>query len=204
MIYGVCTIEVPPGKVNDALAGLREAVTAGHAGGKLLACWYSEIGHLNRVLAIFAHDGGESLAVAQQNALKSDDPFGVAAMATHLTLDAYAAFPDFPVLTPGDVGPIFEVREYRLRKAGLAPTIELWRKQIPLRSSVSPLGTALYALNGLVPRFMHIWPYRTLNDRLDLRNEAVKQGVWPPPGGLAHIEAMHSEIFLPAAFSPVH
>lgn len=204
MIYGVCTIEVPPGKVNDALASLGEAVKAGRTGGKLLACWYSEIGRLNRVLAIFEHDSGESLAVAQQQALNSDDPFGVAKVATHLTLDSYAAFPDFPVLTPGAAGPIFEVREYRLRKAGLAPTIELWRKQIPLRSAVSPLGTALYALNGLVPRFMHIWPYRTLNDRLDLRNEAVKQGVWPPPGGLVHIEAMHSEIFLPAAFSPVH
>ena len=204
MIYSVCSIEVPPGKVNDALASLGEAVKAGHIGGDLRACWYSEIGRLNRILAISAHPSGEALAAAQQAALTSDNAYGVASIATHITLDAYAAFPDFHVLTPGNVGPVFEVRQYQLRKAGLAPTLELWRKVIPARSKLSPLATAMYAINGLVPRFMHIWPYRTLDDRMRIREDAVKQGVWPPPGGIAHIEAMQSEIFLPAAFSPVH
>ena len=204
MIYGICSIEVPPGKVNDALASLGEAAKERRTGGELLACWYSEIGRLNRILAIFEHQDGNALVQARQAALASEDAYGVARFATHLTLNAYAAFPDFPVLTPGSFGPIFEVREYGLRKAGLTPTLDLWRKQIPIRSTVSPLATALYALDGLVPRFMHIWPFRTLNDRLNLRDEAVKQGKWPPPGGLAHIESMHSEIYLPASFSPVH
>jgi len=51
--------------------------------------------------------------------------------------------------------------KYQLRKAGLAPTLELWRKVVPARSKLSPLATALYAVNGVVPRFMHVWPYRT-------------------------------------------
>jgi hypothetical protein len=137
-------------------------------------------------------------------ALASGDAYGVAKLATEITLDAYAAFPDFAVLAPGKVGPVFEVREYQLTKTGLAPTIDLWRTAIPKRSTVSPLGAALYALSGRVPRFMHIWPYPTLDERLRLRDESVKRGVWPPPGGLPHIAAMHSEIYFPAAFSPVH
>ena len=204
MIYSVCSIEVPPGKVNDALAGLADAVKAGRVGGELHACWYSEIGRLNRILAISAHPSAEAFALAQDSALRSDNAYGVANLATHVTLDAFASFPEFDVLTPGNVGPVFEVRQYQLRKTGLAPTLELWRKVVPARSKLSPLSTAMYALSGLVPRFMHIWPFRTLDERMRLREEAVKQGLWPPPGGIAHIETMQSEIYLPAAFSPVH
>ena len=204
MIYSVCSIEVPPGKVNDALARFGQAVAAGTVGGELRACWYCEIGRLNRILAISAHEGPEALAAAQQSAMTSSDPYGVAELATQLASDAYVAFPEFDVLPPGSVGPVFEVRQYHLRKAGLAPTVELWGRVAKARAKLSPLATVMYAVNGLVPRFMHIWPYRSLNDRMQIREDAVKQGLWPPPGGLAHIESMQSEIFLPAAFSPVH
>lgn len=204
MIYSVCDIEVPPGKVNDALAGIGEAFAAKRAAGELRACWYAEIGRLNRILAISAHESGEALADAHREALASDDAYGVAGIAVGITLDAFAPFPEFDVLAPGSHGPVYEVRTYQLRKAGLVPTIGLWAKAIPPRSTLSPLATAMYAVSGRVPRFMHIWPFRSLNDRMRLREEAVKRGLWPPPGGLAHIEAMQSEVFLPASFSPVH
>jgi len=54
MIYSVCTIEVPPGKVNAAVAGVKSALEAGAITGELRACWYSEIGRLNSVLMISA------------------------------------------------------------------------------------------------------------------------------------------------------
>ena len=42
-----------------------------------------------------------------------------------------------------------------------------------------------------------------LDDRMAVRADAVQKGVWPPPGGLPHIETMQSEIYLPAPFSPL-
>ena len=107
------------------------------------------------------------------------------------------------MLPPGDHGPVFEVRTYQLRKTGLKPTLDLWGRVLKPRTALSPVATVMYAVNGLVPRFMHIWPYKSLNDRMRIREDAVKQGLWPPPGGLAHIETMQSEIYLPAAFSPL-
>lgn len=202
MIYSVCSIEVPPGKVNDALAGLGEAFKSNRVAGELRGCWYAELGRLNRILAISAHATTEALAEAQRNALASENAYGVADIASGITLDAFASFPDFDVLPAGEHGPVYEIRTYQLRKAGLAPTLALWAKAVPARSKLSPLATAMYAISGLVPRFMHIWPYRSLNDRMRVREDAVKQGLWPPPGGLAHIEQMQSEIYLPAAFSP--
>jgi len=200
MLYSVLNVEVHPGKVNDALAGIEKS-TGREA---LRACWYAEIGRLNRVLAIYAYPSADAAANAQAAALTAEDPFGVSSFATGVSVDTYASFPGVDVLPPGDYGPVFEVRQYQLRKTGLKPTIDLWAKAVPPRSTLSPLATVLYALSGLVPRFMHIWPYRTLNDRVRIREDSVKQGLWPPPGGLAHIESMQSEIYLPAAFSPVH
>jgi NIPSNAP len=202
MIYGVCTIEVPPGKVNEALAGLGDAAAAGHLGA-LRGCWYSEIGRLNRILMIAEHPSGDALAAAHQSSLASENPFGVAGIATAITLDAYATFPGVEFLPSGNVGPVFEVRTYQLKRSGLTPTFAAWAKVLKARMELSPLAVVMYAVNGVVPRFMHIWPFRSLNERMSIRADAVKQGVWPPPGGLQHIESMQSEIFLPAAFSPL-
>ena len=203
MIYSVCYIEVPPAKVNDALAGLSGAVSAGRIGGELRGCWYSEIGRLNRILAITAYPAADPLTEMQRALLMSEDPFGVASVATAITLESYATFPGVDFLQPGNVGPVFEVRTYQLKRSSLTPTFAAWDKVLKARTALSPLATVMYAVSGVVPRFMHIWPFRSLNDRMSIRADAVKQGVWPPPGGLQHIESMQSEIFLPAAFSPL-
>jgi hypothetical protein len=203
MIYSVCNIAVPPAKHNAALEGLQKSRDAGRIGGDLRGCWYAEVGQLNRVLAIFAHHSADELFASHDAALRGGDPLGVAAIATRVTLDAYATFPGVDFLPAGAVGPMFEVREYQLKRPGLAATFAAWDKVLDARRKVSPLATVMYALTGAVPRFMHIWPFATLNDRMALREAAVKQGVWPPPGGLDHIEAMQSEIFLPASFSPL-
>jgi NIPSNAP protein len=204
MIYSVCSIEVPPAKHSAALAGIKQAIDADRIAGELRGCWYCEIGRLNRVLAIWAYPSADALAEDRDAILRSDDPFGVTGVALEITLDAYATFPGVEFLPPGAAGPVYEVREYRLKRSGLAPTFAAWAKVLDARRKVSPLATVMYALDGAVPRFMHIWPFTTLNDRMRLRAEAVSQGVWPPPGGLEHIEAMQSEIYLPAAFSPLN
>ena len=203
MIHSVCSIEVPPARHGDAIAGVKQAVESRRIDGQLRACLYCEIGRLNRVLAIWSHRSADAAFSNQDVLLRSGDPFGVADVASRVTIDAYATFPGVDFMPAGKVGPVFEVREYRLKRSGLTATFEAWAKVLDARRKISPLATVMYALTGDVPRFMHIWPFATLNDRSVLREAAVKQGVWPPPGGLAHIEAMQSEIFLPAAFSPL-
>jgi hypothetical protein len=59
------------------------------------------------------------------------------------------------------------------------------------------------AVSGPVIRFMHIWPYPSLNDRARLREKAVADGVWPPPGGPTLLASQQSDIYLPAPFSPM-
>jgi len=203
MTYDVTIIAVRPGTHPDALARLRPQLLGEVAAGEFLACWYSDLGAINQILLI--HGGGdEAGAVARRTAIvTSKDPFGVGKFMTGLTMDTYVSFPFMPRITPGRCGPVYEVRSYVLRPDGLATTIELWRKAVPGRLTVSPLLAAMYSVTGPLLRFMHIWPYASLDERQRLRTKAVADGVWPPPGGPDQLIAQQADIFLPADFSPL-
>jgi NIPSNAP protein len=203
MTYDVTIITVRPGTHPDALARLRPQLVGREAAGEFLACWYSELGAINQILLI--HAGGGEGAVARRGAIvTSKDPFGVSEFMTGLTMDTYVSFPFMPRITSGRCGPIYEVRSYVLRPDGLATTIELWRKAVPGRLTVSTLLAAMYSVTGPLLRFMHIWPYASLDERQRLRTKAVADGVWPPPGGPDQLVAQQADIFLPADFSPLN
>ena len=78
-------------------------------------------------------------------------------------------------------------------------------KQIIEHTLWVPLArvTAMTSVTGTVTRFMHIWPYRSLDERMRLRAKAVDDGVWPPPGGPGYLASQQSDIYLPAPFSPL-
>jgi hypothetical protein len=201
MIESVVYIEVPPGKVGEALGAIERA--QGRMQGALQGCWSSEIGRLNRILHIARYGSADALSEDRRQAQAGGDPFGVAALATSITFEAYQLFPGVEFLAPGTHGPVYEVRTYQVRHAGLAATFDAWARVLEARMKISPLVAVMHALDGRVPRFMHLWPYASLNDRMAIRADAVQRGVWPPPGGLPHLDTMQSEIFLPASFSPL-
>jgi len=198
--YDVTIIAVRPGTHPQALASLGK--TLGNDP-MLLACWYSDIGAVNQVLLIRKIADAGSALDSRLAALKSQNPFGIGEFITAMTLDTYVPFDFMPVLQPGTFGPCFEVRSYMLKPGGLAPTIELWRKAVPGRMTVSPLLAAMTAVTGAGTRFLHVWPYKSFDERARLRDKAVADKVWPPPGGPGHLLSQQVDIYLPAAFSPM-
>jgi NIPSNAP len=199
--YDVTIITVRPGTHPAALGRLQHSLAG--AASELLACWYSDLGAINQILLI--RSANDAAAVIEQRAamLQSGDPFGIGELVVAITMDTYVAFPFIGPMTPGPYGPFYEVRTYVLKPDGLSPTIELWRKAVPGRAKVSPLLAAMHSVTGPVIRFMHIWPYRSLDERQRLRSKSVADGVWPPPGGPDQLLAQQADIFLPADFSPM-
>jgi NIPSNAP len=198
--YDVTIIAVRPGTHPQALANLAKTLAGDPA---LLACWYSDIGAVNQIMLI-RKIGNEAAALESRlAALKSQNPFGVGEFITGMALDTYVPFDFMPPLQPGTFGPCYEVRTYMLKPGGLEPTIELWRKAVPGRLKVSPLLAAMSAVSGPSTRFLHVWPYRSFDERARLREKAVADGVWPPPGGPGHLISQQVDIYLPAAFSPM-
>jgi hypothetical protein len=199
-IYDVTIFSVRPGTHPQALAVLGKSI-AGDAA--LLACWYSDIGAVNQILIIRKAADDAAVVEARLATLKSGNPFGIGEFITGMAMDTYVSFDFIPPLRPGTFGPCYEVRTYMLKPDGLAPTIELWRKAVPGRTKVSPVLAAMTSVSGAVTRFLHIWPYKSFDERARLRDKAVADGVWPPPGGPSHLASQQVDIYLPAAFSPM-
>ena len=202
-IYEVATLDIAMGSNAKVFAGIEEFTTRADSGGRLLACWYADVGALNRVMVIRGFGSAEEAVESRQRLLLSADPFGVADHLTGLSLDSYAPFPFLPAVEPGELGPFYEVRVYGIKPTGLAATIEAWKNAVPARTAISPLTVAMYSLDGNSPRFMNIWPYPDLNARQAARSQAVAEGIWPPKGGPQHLTTLDSAFYLPAPFSPL-
>lgn len=202
-VYEVATLGITMGSNAKVFAGIEEFAARPNSGGQFLACWYADIGALNRVMVIRGYDSAEEAVEARQHLLLSGNPFGVAEHLTSLNLDSYAPFPFLPAVEPGEQGPFYEVRVYGIKPTGLAATIAAWKNAVPARTALSPLTIAMYSLDGPSPRFMNIWPYRDLNARQEARSRAVAEGVWPPKGGPQHLTTLESAFYLPAPFSPL-
>ena len=198
--YDVTVAAVRPGTHPQALAVLENGL---RGDASLLGCWYSDIGAVNQILIIRNVINVVSGADARAAVLTSPDPWGLNDYLVGMTMDTYESFDFIAPMQPGGFGPCYEVRSYGLKPGGLAPTKELWRKAVPGRMTVSPLLAAMTAVTGAANRFMHIWPYKSFDERARLRDKAVADKVWPPPGGPGHLVSQQVDIYLPAVFSPM-
>ncbi|MFO1072430.1 MAG: NIPSNAP family protein [Geminicoccaceae bacterium] len=203
MRYEIASLTVRLGGTPAVVAGIDAHVKAPKAMGTLLGCFVSEIGELNRVILLrgFADDAQMQAERARIHA--SDNPFGAGEAITAMEFTGYAPYGFSPPVVPGRFGPVYEIRTYRLKHGCLPRVEEVWGPVIPARTAISPLTVAMHAIEG-VPRFTHIWPFASLDDRAAKRAQSVAEGVWPPPGGPALLTGeMSSLIALPTAISPL-
>ncbi len=201
MRYDIATLTVALGSVEKVIPAVGAWSKAAGAAGTLLGCWVSEIGNLNEVTLFrsFSNDG--ALRTERWRTLETSDPFGCGEQIVDMRFDSYAPFPWVPPVTPGRYGEVYEIRTYRLKHGGVPATSAAWEGAIAARVRFSPLIVAMYALDG-PPRFTHIWPYKSMNDRATVRSETVAKGIWPPKGGPEWLTGeMRTKIAIPASIS---
>jgi NIPSNAP protein len=203
MPYDLTTITVRPATHGKALPRIEEFLKSFSAKGEFLGCLYSELGALNRILIIHRYDSDSDLNSDRKRIVENSNAYNIGEFITGIMMNTFVMFPFVPALKPGQYGPIFEVRDYLIKPEGLAFTLKAWEAKLPERLKLSPMIGALYAIGGPTLRFVHIWPYPSLDERARIRAKAIETGVWPPPGGPDQLLVMQSEIFLPAAFSPI-
>jgi len=201
MPYELSLITVRPATTPKALEALEQWLAKTKS--KLLACWFSEIGALNQILVIRSFQDEAAIAAERHAVALSESAFGIGEFLVAASSDTFVQFPFLDPIQPGSIGPYFEVRSYVLKPDGMAATVELWRRSVPGRATLSPVLAALYSASGQHHRFVHIWPYRSLDDRHRIRAQAVEAGLWPPPGGPDHLISQQTDIYLPASFSPL-
>ena len=105
---------------------------------------------------------------------------------------------------------IFELRTYTLKVGALDTVNKLFAERLEHRVKYSPLAGYWYTDIGPLNQIIHIWPYKTLDERWALRNKTRESGDWPPSvaakkAGLPdyHLVQQENKILMPAAFSPL-
>ncbi|MBA6119350.1 NIPSNAP family protein [Pseudomonas sp. NC26] len=188
-----------------ALPRLQKALHEAGEGVELIGCWLSEIGPQNTIAVLRRFSSAEAQAAERERVLLCTDAFAIGEFVLEQHMDDYRLFPFLKPLSAGKHGPFYELREYDLVTSGLEPTLAGWRKAVGPRTEpdYSQVYAAFYATSGRVPRYLHIWPYASLEQRLDVRTRAVRDEVWPPENSAPQLQKMQSGVYLPAAFSPL-
>jgi hypothetical protein len=169
----------------------------------LAGFWYTEIGPLNQIVHLWPYqDLQERARVREAFAKDPNWPPPILEHVVEMTSDVLVPFPSMAEIKPGKFGPCYELRSYILAPGATPRMRELWASKIEGRSKLTPnllVGTTEF---GELNKLIHIWPYQSLEQRAQVRKQAVGTGVWPPDtGGL--IWSMENKIMLPAPFSPL-
>lgn len=184
------------------MALLEKQLTTPSPRAEFLGCFFTDIGPINRILILHRGASVEALHEEARSGLFTSRE--LSDMVREIATDYFQLFPGIPEIVPGNYGPVFDIRTYTLRPHGLGETQTVWRHAIPERTKLSQLVGVMASVSGPGPRILQIWPYRTVQDRFDIRKQAQQAGIWPPKGGLDRLAKTQSELYFAAPFSPIY
>jgi hypothetical protein len=203
MIFEIRTYRLKPGSLAEVEKRFAEAYDHRKKHSELAAFWHTEIGPLNEIVHVWPyHDLEERGRVRAAAAKEPGWPPKLGEFVVEMQSEVLVPFPFSPALPAGTHGPFYELRYYTLKPGTLRGLVEGWASRIAERTKLSPLALAGSVDIGEVNRFIHIWPYRSLDDRAAIRKQAREAGVWPPPVGGDIVLSQANKILLPATFSP--
>lgn len=201
MIYEMRTYTLRPGSVPEFERRFGQVIAYREKYSPLAAFWHTEIGPLNQVIHIWPYTDLNERARVRAEAMK--DPHWppktrefVLAQESKILNPA----PFSPALDPGEAGPFYEIRTYEVQPGMIPKVIEAFVEAIPPRIVLSPLVGAFWTETGPLNQWIHIWAYKSLDERARIRAQASKQPTWPPKAQELYLR-METHVVLPASFS---
>ena len=203
MIYEIRTYDIRPLDVPEYQKRFEARLDGRQEFSKLFGHWYTEVGPLNQVVAIWPYDSLEQRAEIRAAAEASGKwPPDTGELIASMKSEIFTPAPFMPPPGDRDVGPIFDMRLYTFQPEMIPSVLEQWGGALPERERLSPLVGCWYSESGGLGNFVHMWAYRSFDERMRIRAEARAAGVWPTPG-MPPPDRQENKILLPASFSPV-
>jgi hypothetical protein len=203
MIYEFRTYTLHPRNLPEFIKRWTDMIDKRQTYSKLAAFWYTEIGPLNQVIHVWPYENALERTKIRAAVVKDKVwPPPTSDLIAEMRSDIYEPLPFSPPLTPANDGPYFEMRTYTLKPGSIAGMAERWKEHLPARIKLSPLTGVLSSDVGGLNQWLHIWAYKSLDQRTEARKKAVESGIWPPPGGNVAIR-QENKIVLAAPFSPI-
>ena len=203
MILELRSYIVKPGAMPAVLDAFAEAVPHRVKVSPLGGFWQTEIGPLNQIMHLWPYENAGERDRIRAEAVKSGKwPPKTQDHLMEMETKIIVPAPFSPKLEPRQLGQIYEFRTYTYAPGAMPGVIKAWSEKIEGRLKLSPLVFAGSTEVGPLNQWIHVWAYKDLNERMRIREEAVKSGIWPP-GARAGMLRQESKIALPVAFSPL-
>jgi hypothetical protein len=204
MIYEIRTYRIAPGSLAEVEKRYAEGYEHRKKYSELTAFLHTEIGPLNEIVHIWGYkDLAERARIRAESTKDPNWPPKIREFVQGMRSEIVLPFTFVPEPRPGKMGPIYEFRYYTLKPGTLPDTAKGWEAKLPDRMKLSPVVLAGGVEFGTANGFVHIWAYSSLDQRMQVRDDARKKGVWPPPGGADRLLTQETKILLPSAFSPL-
>lgn len=211
MIYEMRTYTLKPRSLAEVEKRFGEAYEKRKQFSELAAFWHTEIGPLNQIVHLWPYqDLAERTRVRAEAAKAGGWPPNIKEFILSMTSDLMIPASFSPPIKPARVGPYFEMRTYTYAAGELPVLLDNWESAIDVRLQFSPVTAVLYSDFGALNKFVHIWPYKSLEERNAVRDKASATGLWPSSlkaakegKPVATIVAQENKILMPSAFSPL-
>ena len=211
MIYEVRTYDIKPRSLPEVEKRFGEMYEKRRKYSELAAFWHTEIGPLNQILHVWGYKDLEERARIREAAVKDKAwPPNIGEFIVKQQSDIMIPLAISPPLKPGKMGPYFEMRTYTHAAGELPTMIKNWENAIDVRLQFGPVCAIWYSELGALSKFVHIWPYQSLDQRAEIRKKSHDTGMWPSSvkaikeGGRAEVLlAQENKILMPSAFSPL-
>jgi NIPSNAP len=210
MIHELRRYTTKPGKLAEYVekSGSIGRPIRGDRYGKLLGYWSTELGPLNQVVHIWEFADLGARAAARAGLAKDERWVKEYLPVSGPLLDAQENM----ILAPFDWAPfrptagmgIHELRVYRLHPGKGGAYGEAMREALPLREKHSPpVGYWLVEI-GPLNSVMHLWGYRDLAHRAEVRKALAADAAWQAAVGrlMPLLQAQEATILVPTSFSP--
>ena len=211
MIYEVRTYNCKPGTVPEVEKRFAEAYEVRKQLSPLAAFWHTEVGPLNQIIHVWPYkDLAERDKIRAAASKLKGWPAAIGEFLLEQKSDIFIPFAISPEIKPANVGPWFEMRTYTYENGELPHLTKCWEAAIEERIKVTPVTAIWYSELGGLNKFVHIWPYKSLDQRNEVRTRMIASGIWPPSakakkeGGRAYrLSHQENKFLLPSAFSPL-
>ncbi|MGE0876083.1 MAG: NIPSNAP family protein [Burkholderiales bacterium] len=208
MIYEMRTYDLKPRSLPEVLKRWTEAYEKRRKLSELAAFWYTEIGPLNQIVHVWPYKDLEERGRIRAAALAAGGwPPKTAEFIVSMRSEIMIPWEGSPLLPSGDAGPIFEMRTYTINPGDQPKVQKAWAKALPDRVKLSPVIATWFSELGGLNKFVHVWPYKSLEQRMQVRQAAIASGKWPPvpdqgPDFFSTV-SQENKILLAAPFSPL-
>ena len=203
MIYELRTYDIKPRTVDQFGENTKLKLEGRLKFSDLGGFWYTEIGPLNQVVHIWPYDDANHRAETRYKAVSEGDwPPDNDEIVLNMNSEIMLPAPFMRPLEPQNIGPVYEMRVYTYKPGEIPKVLDAWGGAIEKREEYSPLVGCWYSDVGDLNKFIHMWAYDSLESRTNIRAATIKQGIWPPKGGIAPLK-QENKILLPFDFSPL-